>query len=370
MRMDAPSAITDNLTKPFSYAEPLARVRALLRRGKTRPARGVIRIGELSVDPFTRAVTLADRPVHVSAKEVSARFAGTRATSPGQEVAGKGANGDTAGARGGTPAHRLVYPFRTSARRQGDAPRRSPEAEITAVVEGGLVGGEHVARRSSPVNAARPHRIRPPPGGTPDRPPWVRVQPGPPKALQADRGLAAGRAPGRSIPMKAGGLASPTDFIELRGGSAHYRPNRNHGRSLLAAVWLDVVFAPLLVAGIEALDPPARHQPRLDQRQVHALARRRGGDRGCVRARLRRQVGAANGCRARRAVVFSPGCSTSSCIVPTWRSCPATSAPIPAWLRPLASAGGVGGDRAAALHARAVRARGPRLLGLPVRRAS
>ena len=59
----------DYVVKPFSYAELLARVRALLRRGSGRPARGTIRVGDLSLDPVTRAVKLAGATVHLSAKE-------------------------------------------------------------------------------------------------------------------------------------------------------------------------------------------------------------------------------------------------------------------------------------------------------------
>ena len=67
--MDAPSAISNNVIKPFSYLELLARVRALLRRGSGRQGRGTIRAGDLSIDPVTRAVKLAGAPVHLSAKE-------------------------------------------------------------------------------------------------------------------------------------------------------------------------------------------------------------------------------------------------------------------------------------------------------------
>ncbi len=59
----------DYLVKPFSYGELLARVRAVLRRAQGRPQRGVLRVGELTVDPATRAVRVGDRPVHLSAKE-------------------------------------------------------------------------------------------------------------------------------------------------------------------------------------------------------------------------------------------------------------------------------------------------------------
>jgi len=59
----------DYVLKPFSYAELLARIRALLRRSSGRPARGLLRVGELTIDPTTRAVRLAGKPVHLSAKE-------------------------------------------------------------------------------------------------------------------------------------------------------------------------------------------------------------------------------------------------------------------------------------------------------------
>jgi DNA-binding response OmpR family regulator len=59
----------DYVPKPFSYGELLARVRALLRRAAGRSARGVIRVGDLTIDPLTRAVRVAGEPVHLSAKE-------------------------------------------------------------------------------------------------------------------------------------------------------------------------------------------------------------------------------------------------------------------------------------------------------------
>ncbi|MBA3264003.1 MAG: response regulator transcription factor [Thermoleophilaceae bacterium] len=59
----------DHLNKPFLYAELLARVRAVLRRAEGRRARGVMRVGELTLDPSTRAVRLAGRRVELAAKE-------------------------------------------------------------------------------------------------------------------------------------------------------------------------------------------------------------------------------------------------------------------------------------------------------------
>jgi DNA-binding response OmpR family regulator len=59
----------DHVCKPFLYTELLARIRALLRRMEGRPRTGVLRIGELTVDPLTRAVRLGGRKVELSAKE-------------------------------------------------------------------------------------------------------------------------------------------------------------------------------------------------------------------------------------------------------------------------------------------------------------
>ena len=61
----------DYLVKPFHYGELLGRVRAVLRRASGRPERGLVRVGELSLDPLTRAVRIGGQPVHLSAKEFS-----------------------------------------------------------------------------------------------------------------------------------------------------------------------------------------------------------------------------------------------------------------------------------------------------------
>jgi two-component system, OmpR family, response regulator len=58
----------DYLTKPFSYAELLARLRALIRRGSAeRPIE--LRIGELRLDPAARRVWRKDTEIDLSAKE-------------------------------------------------------------------------------------------------------------------------------------------------------------------------------------------------------------------------------------------------------------------------------------------------------------
>jgi two-component system, OmpR family, response regulator len=58
----------DYLPKPFSFAELLARLRALVRRGAAeRPA--VLEVGDLRLDPATREVWRGETPIRLSAKE-------------------------------------------------------------------------------------------------------------------------------------------------------------------------------------------------------------------------------------------------------------------------------------------------------------
>ncbi len=59
----------DYVVKPFSYAEVLARVRAILRRTAGRSVKGATRVGELTLDPSTRVVRVAGERVDLSAKE-------------------------------------------------------------------------------------------------------------------------------------------------------------------------------------------------------------------------------------------------------------------------------------------------------------
>jgi DNA-binding response OmpR family regulator len=61
----------DYVAKPFSYAELVARIRAVLRRTDGRSDRGALRVGELAIDPLTRRVSVAGEPVHLSNKEFS-----------------------------------------------------------------------------------------------------------------------------------------------------------------------------------------------------------------------------------------------------------------------------------------------------------
>jgi DNA-binding response OmpR family regulator len=58
----------DYLTKPFSFVVLLARLRALLRRGAPeRPT--VLTVGELTLDPATRRVTVGGREVTLTTRE-------------------------------------------------------------------------------------------------------------------------------------------------------------------------------------------------------------------------------------------------------------------------------------------------------------
>jgi len=58
----------DYLTKPFSFAELLARLRALVRRGQAeRPS--IVEVGDLRLDPATRQVWRGETEIDLSAKE-------------------------------------------------------------------------------------------------------------------------------------------------------------------------------------------------------------------------------------------------------------------------------------------------------------
>jgi two-component system OmpR family response regulator len=58
----------DYLTKPFSFSELFARLRALLRRGAAeRPP--VLQVGDLELDPSTHSVARGRSPIKLTAKE-------------------------------------------------------------------------------------------------------------------------------------------------------------------------------------------------------------------------------------------------------------------------------------------------------------
>ncbi len=58
----------DYLVKPFAFAELLARVRALLRRGRPEEALRV-RLADLEVDPLTRTARRGDHPIDLTGRE-------------------------------------------------------------------------------------------------------------------------------------------------------------------------------------------------------------------------------------------------------------------------------------------------------------
>jgi DNA-binding response OmpR family regulator len=59
----------DFVAKPFAYAELRLRLAAVLRRSRLRPGRGVLRVGDLCVDPAAREVRLRGRRIELSQKE-------------------------------------------------------------------------------------------------------------------------------------------------------------------------------------------------------------------------------------------------------------------------------------------------------------
>jgi len=59
----------DYVVKPFSAGELVARIRAILRRGRSRGADGPIEVGDIRLEPAARIVTKRGEPVTLAARE-------------------------------------------------------------------------------------------------------------------------------------------------------------------------------------------------------------------------------------------------------------------------------------------------------------
>lgn len=59
----------DYLVKPFEFAELIARVRALLKRGQAAPLQDVLRVGDLEVDPVKHQAVRSGVRIDLTARE-------------------------------------------------------------------------------------------------------------------------------------------------------------------------------------------------------------------------------------------------------------------------------------------------------------
>lgn len=59
----------DYVVKPFSFRELLARIKAILRRGRTDERPSALQVGDIRLDPAARTVTKAERGVELAARE-------------------------------------------------------------------------------------------------------------------------------------------------------------------------------------------------------------------------------------------------------------------------------------------------------------
>jgi len=118
----------DYITKPFSPAVLVARVRAALRRAGGPMEPGVLRRGDLEIDPAAHTVSRAGRPVHLTPNEFKLLVALAR--HPGQtlsreqlldELHGAGAAGALAGFDRSVDSH--VKNLRRKLEDDADAPR-------------------------------------------------------------------------------------------------------------------------------------------------------------------------------------------------------------------------------------------------------
>ena len=59
----------DYVVKPFSAGELVARMRAIMRRGRATARKGILAVGPVTLDPAARTVTKGDEPIELAAKE-------------------------------------------------------------------------------------------------------------------------------------------------------------------------------------------------------------------------------------------------------------------------------------------------------------
>jgi DNA-binding response OmpR family regulator len=59
----------DYVVKPFSAGELVARVRAIMRRGRSTARKGPVTVGSITLDPAARTVTKDDEVIEMAAKE-------------------------------------------------------------------------------------------------------------------------------------------------------------------------------------------------------------------------------------------------------------------------------------------------------------
>jgi len=59
----------DYLTKPFAFSELLARIEALLRRGKSEPEQTRLQVGDLEMDLVSRSVSRGGQPIELQPRE-------------------------------------------------------------------------------------------------------------------------------------------------------------------------------------------------------------------------------------------------------------------------------------------------------------
>jgi DNA-binding response OmpR family regulator len=63
------TGVDDYVVKPFAYGELRLRIAAILRRVRVREHKGLLRVGELEIDPIARATRVRGTPVTLAAKE-------------------------------------------------------------------------------------------------------------------------------------------------------------------------------------------------------------------------------------------------------------------------------------------------------------